>query len=147
VAKGKRYVVQRSYEPITVNVSDRLYRRLMRRAEQTQRTVEAELLDAAASGLPLHDELPLGLEDELQQLVVLTDEALWRVADSRLAQERAGKLERLHRKAQRQPLSTAERKLELELTRQYERAMLLRARAAWLLKERGFDVSALLLPL
>jgi len=136
-----------SVKPITVNIPDRLYRRLIHRAEQTQRTVEDELLDAAASGLPLNDELPPGLEDELQQLVVLSDDALWRVANSRLARERASKLERLHQKGQRQPLSVAERKLELELTRQYERAMLLRARAARLLKERGLDISALLLPL
>ena len=124
---------------LTVDVPDRLYQRLIHRAEQTQRTVEVELLEAAVNGLPLNDELPSGLEDELQQLVVLDNEDLWRIASNRLARARASRLARLHQKAQRQPLSMIERKLEQELIQQYERAMLLRARAIWLLKERGFD--------
>lgn len=95
--------------------------------------------------LPLNEELPPGLEDELQRLVVLDNEALWRIASNHLAQARASRLEQLHQKAQRQPLSTPERKLEQELIQQYERTMLLRARAIRLRKERGFDVSILLL--
>jgi hypothetical protein len=53
-------------KPITVQVPDKLYRRLTQRAQQTRRTVEDELLDAAVGGLPLNDELPPDLEDEIQ---------------------------------------------------------------------------------
>ncbi len=134
-----------SAKSITIRIPDRLFRRLSHRAEQTRRTVEDELLDAAVSGLPLNDELPAGFEDELLQLAVLGDEALLRVAASRLAPTQASKLEDLHRQAQLRSPSAAEHKLAIELTRQYERAMLLRAYAVRLLAERGVDVSSLLI--
>jgi hypothetical protein len=128
---------------ITIHVPDRLYRRLSHRAEQTRRTVEDEFLDAAVGGLPLNDELPPGLEDELQQLAVLSNDALLQIAGSRLTPAQARRLARLHRQAQSRPLSEAERRLELELMGHYERAMLLRARAVRLLAERGIDISPL----
>lgn len=129
---------------VTLNIPEKLYKRLSYRAQQTQRAVEDELLDAVASGLPLSDELPSGLEAELAQLVVLGDDALWTIARSRLHPEQANKLERLHLKAQRHPLTTTERKHEQALASEYERILLLRARAARLLQDRGIDISTLL---
>lgn len=129
---------------VTVNIPEKLYERLSHRAQQTQRAVEDELLDAVASGLPLSDDLPADLETELAQLAVLGDNALWQIARSRLQPEQANKLERLHGKAQRQSLTAAEQKHEQILVREYERILLLRARAARLLKERGVDISSLL---
>ena len=133
-------------KPITVQVPDKLYRRLTQRAQQTRRTVEDELLDAAIGGFPLNDELPPDLEDEIQHLAVLSNEVLVRVAGSHLPPDRASKLEQIHRTAQMRALSATERALELELTREYERAMLLRARAVRLLADRGFDVSPTVAP-
>ena len=129
---------------VTVNIPEKLYQRLSHRAQQTQRAVEDELLDAVVSGLPLSDELPAGLEEELAQLDVLPDNALWYTARSRFHPIQANKLECLHTKAQRQPLTAAEQKQEQSLVREYERILLLRARATRLLKERGVDISALL---
>lgn len=130
---------------ITVHVSDPLYRRLSRRAEQRRRAVEDELLEAVVSGLLLDEELPPGLEDDLQQLTVLSNETLLQVACSRLTPAQSRALEQLHRHAQVRALSAEEDQHEQELTHLYERTMLLRARAVRLLAERGVDVSPLLL--
>jgi anion-transporting ArsA/GET3 family ATPase len=89
------------------------------------------------------DELPSSLEDELAQLNVLSDESLWRIARSRLNPLQAAKLEHLHLKAQRQPLTATERKQEQIVVHEYERVLLLRARAARLLKDHGIDISSL----
>ena len=72
------------------------------------------------------------------------DEALWLVARSRLAEEAAAHLEELHLKRQREGLTEAEALTLAGLVRQYERAMLVRAQAAALLRQRGHDVSELL---
>lgn len=129
---------------ITVRVPEKLYQRLSHRAHQTQRAFEDELLATVATGLSMSDELPASLEDELAQLDVLSDDLLWRIARNRLNPLHANKLERLHLKAQRQPLTAAERKHEQALVHEYERVLLLRARAARLLKDRGVDISSLL---
>lgn len=129
---------------ITVRVPEKLYQRLSQRAHQTQRALEDELLATMTTGLSVNDELPSGVEDELAQLDVLSDELLWRIAHSRLTPLQANKLERLHIKAQRQPLTATERKQEQTLVHKYERLLLLRSRAARLLKDRGIDISSLL---
>jgi len=129
---------------ITVNIPEKLYQRLSYRAKQTRRAVEDELIDAVAGGLPGSDELPAGLEAELAQLEILSDDVLWQVARNRFAPDQANKLERLHLKTQRQSLTVAEQKSEQALSREYERILLIRARAARLLKDRGFDISSLI---
>ena len=55
----------------------------------------------------------------------------------------ARRLEKLHRKRQREGLTRDEGIALSELVRKYERAMLIRAQAAALLKRRGYDVSKL----
>jgi plasmid stability protein len=130
--------------PVTVNVPEKLYQRLSYRAKHTRRAVEDELMDAVVSGLPGSDELPAGLEAELGQLEVLSNDALWQVARKRFTPDQAHKLERLHLKAQRQTLTIREQKSEHALIQEYERILLIRARAARLLKDRGFDVSSLI---
>jgi hypothetical protein len=120
-----------------------LYAQLRHRAEQANRTVEAELVDLVATAMPEQGGLPHELGRELAGLEYLDDEVLWRAARSRLAAEMTRRTERLHHKRQREGLTEAEGRALAELTRQYERAMLIRAQAAVLLKRRGHDVSKL----
>jgi hypothetical protein len=87
---------------------------------------------------------PADLEEALAPLTVLDDEALWRAARSQLVAEAAAELDELHRKAQREGLTEAETQTVAARVRQYEWAMLIRAQAAELLKQRGHDVSVLL---
>ncbi len=131
-------------QPITLNLPSHLYDRLKRQAAQSHRSVEAELLEVVASAVPVGDELPADLNEALSPLALLDDEALRRAAHSHLSAEAAARMENLHLKRQREGLSEAEEQALDSLVRQYERAMLVRAQAAVLLKQRGQDISDIL---
>jgi plasmid stability protein len=129
---------------VTLNVPAPLYDRLKRRAEQRKRPVEAELLDVLSAAIPASDDLPADLAEAIAPLTGLDDESLWRAARSALAPEAAALLEELHDKQQREGLTEAESQAVAGLVKQYERAMLVRARAAAILTQRGHDVTRLL---
>ena len=128
---------------VTLNLPDNLYRRLKLRAERTNRSLEEETVDVLASAVPVDGALPAGLAEAVGHLDLLDDEALWRAARSALAAEATEKLEQLHFKRQREGLTEAEEQETVVLLRQYERAMLVRASAAAILRERGHDISVL----
>ena len=130
-------------QSLTVQLPDRLYAQLRRRAQQANRTVEAELVDLVATAMPEQDELADAFSVELAGLEHLGDEALWQTARSRLAASMGRRMEKLHHKRQREGLTETEGRALDELVRQYERTMLIRARAAELLKLRGHDVAKL----
>ena len=129
---------------VTLHVPSLLYEQLKRRAEQAQRTVEAELLDIVVTSVPMSDDLPADLAEAITPLELLDDEALWRAARCSLPAEATTQMEDLHLKRQREGLTDSEVKTLDGLVRQYERTMLVRAQAAALLKDRGHDVSQLL---
>ena len=131
-------------QTVTLQLPDVLYQKLKARAEQTHRSVEAEVLDVLAVSVPLSEELPVDLKEALSPLALLNDEALWRSARSTFPPDAAGQLEELHLKEQREGLTEAEAEITASLEQQYERVMLVRAQAAALLKQRGYDVSSLL---
>jgi len=133
-------------QTLTLQVPAVLYSRLKQRADQAQRSVEAETLELLAATVPATEALPADLQEALTSLALLDDEALRRAARSRLGNEAAAELEALHFKQQREGLTDAEAQRRGELIQQYERAMLVRAQAAALLRQRGHDVSTLLAP-
>ncbi|HET9229046.1 MAG TPA: hypothetical protein VFR31_20380 [Thermoanaerobaculia bacterium] len=77
-------------------------------------------------------------------LELLSDAELWRAARSPLMESDRSRLEALNLKQQQENLTRAEQETLERLLLQYDRAVLLRAEAARLLKERGHDVSGLL---
>ncbi|WP_437956605.1 hypothetical protein WME76_35235 [Sorangium sp. So ce119] len=110
-------------------------------AQMTQRTVEAELVDAAATSLPEEpDELPVDMAEAIAALHLLGDEELWRAAKQSLAPEKAADLEELHIKRQSEGLSASDIEALATLMKEYTRIMLVRSRSAALLKQRGHDV-------
>jgi plasmid stability protein len=130
-------------QTVTLNVPEGLFDRLRRRARDANRTVEAELLEVLAAAVPSADELPADLVEAVAALELLDDAALWAAARTRLADAAAGQLEELHLRRQREGLTEAEDRKRAELVRQSERVLLVRARAAALLRQRGHDVSGL----
>jgi len=75
---------------------------------------------------------------------LLDDETLWATARP-MSAKRAAQLSKLNDKHQREGfLSPTEVGQLKELIREYERAMVVRAKALALLKQRGFDISELL---
>ena len=133
-----------STQDVTIHLPDVLYERLKRRAEQSRRSVEDELIDVLAAAVPVGDELPPELAEAVSSLSTLDDDALWQAARSRMPAESAERLEELNFKRQREGLAAVEREEAASLLQQYERAMLVRAQAAALLGERGHDISVLL---
>lgn len=131
-------------QTVTLNMPSTLYDRIKRRAEQTHRSVEAELLEAVAMTVPVADELPPDLAEAMSSLAHLDNETLQRAARSHFSAEKAAELEALHLKRQDEGLTEDEARRAAELTRQYERAMLIRAQAMALLMQRGYDVSGLI---
>jgi hypothetical protein len=94
--------------------------------------------------VPIANQLSADLEAAISPLGLLDDEALWRAARSTFPPDAARQLEELHLKRQYEGLTEAEAQTTAALVQQYERAMLVRAQAATLLKHRGHDVSGLL---
>jgi plasmid stability protein len=131
-------------QAVTVNLPGPLYERLARRATKAHRTVEAELVDAAATLADEPDELPADMAEAIAALHLLGDEELWRAARQSLAPEKAADIEELHLKRQREGLSAPETEALATLMREYTRIMLVRSRAAAVLKQRGHDVTSLL---
>ena len=132
-------------QQLTLNIPTYLYERLKRLADQTGRTVEDELLEAATS-VASEDSLAPELEGELAQMAYLDEPSLWRAAQSHLPKNDAKRLEELHLKKQREGLTNREAQTAKTLVRRYERFMLVRAQAATLLKQHGQDISKLVQP-
>jgi hypothetical protein len=87
--------------------------------------------------------LPKSLTDELDQLVFLTDDELWQAARTRLHDGDHRRMETLLRKQQATDLRPDEVTEAEMLADRFDRALLIRAKAAVLLKERGQDISSL----
>jgi plasmid stability protein len=130
-----------SSQTLTVAVPDKMFARIRDRAQQANRTVEAEVLDVLSDALTNQDELPADLEAAVSALDLFDETALRRAFESRLSAEASEELESLHFKERREGLTPAENQRRRDLVRQYERAMLVRARAAALLHQRGYPVS------
>ncbi len=128
-------------QPVTVNLPAVLYDRLKRRAEQSNSTIEAEVLQAVTFAVASEEELDPETSETLSQLKLLDDEGLRRAAKSHLAGDVVQQLEDLHLKRQSEGLTAEEEQVASGLVKQYERAMLVRAEARTLLQERGADIS------
>jgi hypothetical protein len=121
-----------------------LYHHFQNRAERAHRSLEAELLDVVAAVAADGEELSLDLARAIEDLNLLNDDELLRAARNRLSEETRTQLESLNLKQQRGALTPAEKDTLEQLIEQYDQAVLLRAEAVRLLKERGHDVSKLL---
>ncbi|MBC7820697.1 MAG: hypothetical protein IAG10_27750 [Planctomycetaceae bacterium] len=129
---------------ISVQVSGRLLQSLKRRATKQRKSLEKEVVELIATGLQNADAGSSELEEVLQPLEMMTDDDLWNAARSRLPRRLSSELEKLHQKRQRDGVTKAERERARLLTEQFERCLVIRARAIELLHARGHDVSRLL---
>jgi hypothetical protein len=127
--------------PVMVNLPQRLYGRVQKRAQLTDRSVELELLDAVARAMQTDDDLPDDLSALLDDLSLLDDKSLRRAARTKMKPNESAQMEKLHMKRQQVGLNDSEAQTLANLVRQYEKTMLVRAHSAALLKQRGYDVS------
>jgi hypothetical protein len=129
---------------VTLRLPAPLYEHFSGRAERAHRSLEAELLDAVATVAADEEGLSPDVIKALSELELLSDEELWRAAQNSLADDARSQLEELNYKQQKERLTGSEKENLERLVEQYDRAVLLRAEAARLLKERGHDASKLL---
>ena len=119
-------------QAVTLHLPSPLYEQLKRRAEQTQRSVEAELLEVVAAAVPVADDLPTDLAQVISPLAPLDDKALWRAARSHLPAEAVAQMEQLHLKRQRQGLTGSEAAALAGIAALHlNRPSLVKARQAW----------------
>lgn len=108
--------------------------------------VEDELTAVVETAFSLGEEwvgVPPDLAEEAAQLALLDDEHVWRVAGMTVPEEKSERMQALTWKQQSEGLTEAEQQEAKQLRRLAHRVMLLRAEAAVLLQERGFDISPL----
>lgn len=87
--------------------------------------------------------LPEDIAADLAQLAYLADDDIWLAAQTQLTLAEAEQMQALLDKQQLEGLNSEEQQMAQQLSHRYNRTMLIRAKAAVLLKERGYDISVL----
>ena len=128
-------------QAITLNLPKTVYKQIQRAAEKAQRPVDEVLIEAVTAVAPVMDTAPEKLRAALAQMAYLNDAALWQAARATMSPDQRERLEALHHQQQRQGLTDEERTEEQALLALYRETLLIRAQAAVLLKQRGYDVS------
>jgi plasmid stability protein len=131
-------------QTITLNLPDFIYEKIKHRAEQTQRSIEDELLEMVASTVPESEELPVDLAQAVAGLSFLDDKTLWQAARTHLSARSVARIETLHSKRRGQGLSDAEETELAALVKEYDKSILIRSEAMGILMDRGHDVSKLM---
>lgn len=130
-------------QSVTVDLPTSLYNRLKRQAEQAQRSIEAEVLEAVAVALPADEDLSPDLRRRIAVLATADDEMMWLAVKGYFPKDKAERLELLHLQRQAGDWNDKMAQEAEELTAEMEQFMLLRAQAMSFLMQRGHDISAL----
>lgn len=128
-------------QAITLNLPETVYEQIRRAAEKAQRPVDEVLVEAVTAVAPVIGIAPEKLRTALAQMAYLNDAALWQAARATMTAEQRERLEALHDQQQRGELTAEEQAEEQALLALYRETLLIRAQAAVLLKQRGYDVS------
>jgi len=128
-------------QAVTLNLPKTVYEQIRRAAEKAQRPVDEVLVEAVVAVAPVMDTASEKQRTALAQMAYLNDAALWQAARATMPAEQRDCLEALHHQQQSQGLTAEERAEEQALLALYRETLLIRAQAAVLLKQRGYDVS------
>ena len=128
-------------QAITLNLPETVYEQIRQAAEKAQRPVDEVLIEAVTAVAPVIGSAPEKLRTALAQMAYLNDAALWQAARATMTAEQRERLEALHDQQQREGLTAEEQAEEQALLALYRETLLVRAQAAVLLKQRGYDVS------
>ncbi len=130
-------------QAITLDLPETVYQQIRRAAEKAQRPVNDVLIEAVIAAAPSMDTELNNMRNALAHMAYLNDAVLWQAARATMSAEQRERLETLHTQQQRGPLTAEERAEEQALLALYRETLLVRAQAAVLLKQRGYDVSDL----
>jgi glutamine synthetase adenylyltransferase len=123
-------------QSVIIDLPEDIYNKYKQRAEETQRTVEAEITETVANAAPNNDKLSAELEELVAQLVYLDDKHLERFSRSTFPKKDASKIESLHYKQQSEGLDDSENEKLTRLMKKLDRWFVLRNEAIGLLIKR-----------
>src|SRR5712691_11642569 len=126
---------------ITLNLPETVYEQIQHAAETAQRPVNDVLIEAITSVAPVINTASDHLRAALAHMAYLNDAALWQAARTTMPLEQRNRLATLHDKQQYTSLTPEEQAEEQALLTLYRETLLVRAQAAVLLQQRGYDVS------
>ena len=130
-------------QSITLDLPETVFQQIRRAAEKARRPFNDVLIEAVIAAAPSMDTELNNMRNALAHMAYLNDAVLWQAARATMSAEQRERLETLHIQQQRGPLSAEERAEEQALLALYRETLLVRAQAAVLLKQRGYDVSDL----
>ncbi len=129
-------------QTVTLELPKPLYQRLWQKSQRQQRTVVEELY--RLTDAELDESISDGIDQQLLLLKMLPDDALWSTARASVDQDKQIRMHELFDKRNRlgdlSELESAELQSIIDLG---SHVTLIRAEAAVLLKERGYDISEL----
>lgn len=126
---------------VTIRVPLPVYEQVRRAAASTNRSVDEVLVEAVIAAAPAAGGGPGQLRSALAHMAYLNDAALWQAARATMTAEQRERLEALHDKQQAEALTAEEHREEQALLDLYRGTVLIRAQAAALLKQRGYDIT------
>src|SRR5687768_15694593 len=132
-----------SVHEITLTLPDALYEQIKHVAERLRKPINVVLAEALAAVAPVIDTAPEKMRSALAHLAYLNDAALWQAARGSMTPAQRERLDTLHNKQQQEGLTAEEQSEEEALLSLYRETILVRAQAAVLLKQRGYDVTDL----
>lgn len=125
---------------VTLNLSDSVYEQIERAAEKARRPMNDVLREAVAAVASLGGVAPGRGRDALAQMAYLNDAALWQAARAAMTAPLRARLENLHDQKREHGLGVEDATEEEALLALYRETLLVRALAAVLLKQRGYEV-------
>ncbi|MGJ3247548.1 MAG: hypothetical protein ACFE0I_15925 [Elainellaceae cyanobacterium] len=131
------------WQTLTLRLPDSIYQRLVDLAQKSDRPLEEETVSLINTALMTDAELATDMGDRLNQLTLLTDEELWNAATSQASEDENDLMQELLEKQQRQGLTPEESEQVQILSKHFNHIMMVRAKAATFLAERGHDISSL----
>jgi hypothetical protein len=134
---------QMAVQEVTILLPSEIFEQIKRAAANASRSVNDVLVEAVIAAAPTAGPAPSTTRVALAQMAYLNDAALWHAARTTMTPDQRDRLEQLHIQQQRDRLSHAEHEEEQALLDLYRGTVLVRARAAALLKLRGYDVTDL----
>ena len=130
-------------QAITVELPDEIYERVKRTARGMRQPIQQALVSIVKAAMPSLDRVPLDYRPDLEAMESLSDEELWRIAESSMPVAQQRQLTRLLRKNQPGVITDQERQALTRLRTEADRLMLRRSYAYLFLKCRGHRIPTL----
>ena len=131
-------------QTVTLQLPEAIYERIKRTAEATKRPLEDVLLKTLESALPPSmEDLPIEYQGEFTAMESLSDEELWKIAESKIPPAQQSLYSRLLRKNQAGMLKDIEKRQLSDLGAEARKLTLRKAHAYALLKWRGHRIPTL----